>query len=68
MAADVQAPRVRVDVRDVVVDQEVVQAGGRDVVPEGLERHPVVPRRELKLLARDPLDAGHVAHLSTPPP
>jgi hypothetical protein len=40
-------------VRDVEVDQQVVEADGRDRQPERLERQRVVPRRELELLERD---------------
>ena len=57
-AADVEAPRRRVDIRDVVVREEVVQADRRDVPAQRLERYSVVPRCELELLEADPL--GHV--------
>jgi hypothetical protein len=56
-----QSPRRGVDDRDVVVDQQVVQAGRRDVVRERLQRQPVVARREPQLGGRDLLrrrDAG----------
>ena len=36
--ANLQAERVRVDRRDVVVDQQVMQPGRRDRVPQRLER------------------------------
>ena len=61
--ADLEPPRGWVDVRDVVVDQEVVQPGGGDVVAEGLERHAVVARCELQLLARDALSAYGFPHV-----
>ena len=53
-----EPPRRGVDLGDVVVDEQVVQAGGREVVAQRLERHPVVARRELELLARDPLSTS----------
>ncbi len=46
-AADLEPPRVRVDVRDVEVDQEVVETGRRDRLAQQLERHAVVSRRQL---------------------
>ena len=52
-AADVEPPGVRVDDRNVVVDQQVVQPDRRDRIVERLERHAVVARRELQLLERD---------------
>jgi hypothetical protein len=48
-AADLQSPGGRVDLGDVVVDEEVVEPDRGEVPPEGLERHPVVPGRELEL-------------------
>ena len=57
-AADLEPPRIRVDRGNVVVDQQVVQPHGRDLVPQRLERHAVVPRRELELLEAD----VHSAH------
>src|SRR5205085_11398096 len=45
-AADLEPPRLGVDVRDVEVDQQVVQPDRGDVVPERLERQCVVPPRE----------------------
>ena len=52
-AIDGETPRPRVDRGHVVVDEEVVEADRRQVVPERLERHPVVPRGELELLESD---------------
>ena len=52
-SVDGQPPRRRVHVRDVVVDQQVVEADRRDRLAERFERHPVVPRCELQLLERD---------------
>ena len=60
LAANGDPPRLRVDVRHVVVDQEVVQAERRDRVAQRLERQPVVSRRELQLLERD----AHAARLT----
>jgi hypothetical protein len=40
-------------VRDVEVDQEVVQAERRDRLAQELERKPVVPGRELELVEAD---------------
>jgi hypothetical protein len=57
-AADLQAPRRRIDDRDVVVDQQVVQPGGRDVVGECLEREAVVARGEAKLGGGDLVRVG----------
>ena len=45
----------RVDVRDVVVREEVVEPDRRDVPAERLERHAVVAGSELELLEADPL-------------
>jgi hypothetical protein len=45
-ASELQLPTGDVDVRDVEVDQEVVQPERRDVVAKRLEREPVVPQRE----------------------
>ena len=53
LAADLQPPRLGVDVRDVVVDQQVVEADGRHIPAERLERHPVVARRQLQLFDAD---------------
>ena len=47
--ADRQLEPRRVDERDVVVDQQVVQPDRRDRVAERLERHPVVAGSELEL-------------------
>ena len=55
--ADLQPPRGGIDLRDVVVDEEVVQADRRDVPAERLEWQRVVARRQLELL-----DADHLAH------
>ena len=49
-AADLQPPRVRVDTRDVVVDQQVVQAQRGDGPAQRFQRHPVVARGQLELL------------------
>ena len=54
-AADHELEAVRVDRRDVVVDQEVVQARGRDRMPQGLEREAVVTRGQPQLGRRDAL-------------
>ena len=53
-AADLEPEGGRVHDRDVVVDQQVVQPGRREVVAQGLERERVVARREPQLLRRDP--------------
>ena len=45
-----QPPARRIDGRDVEVDEQVVQPGRRDVVPQRLERHAPVAARELQLL------------------
>ena len=50
---NVEPPRVCVDVRDVEMDQEVVQPGRRDRLAEQLERHAVVARRQLELVEID---------------
>ena len=55
LAADAQAPDGPVHVRHVVVDQQVVQADRSDRPAQGLERHPVIPRREVQLLEADAL-------------
>ena len=52
---DLQAEGVRVDRRDVVVDQEVMEARRSDVVPQRLERKAVVARREPELGLGDAL-------------
>ena len=44
-ATDLEPPRGGVDLRDVEVGQEIVQADRRDVPTEGLERQRVVARR-----------------------
>ena len=61
-AADVEPPCGRVDIRDVVVREEVVQADRREVPAQRLERYAVIPRCELELLEADPL--GHEADRS----
>ncbi len=53
-APDLEPPRFRLDERDVVVDQQVVQPDGRDRPAERLERHRVVARGEAQLVERDP--------------
>jgi hypothetical protein len=52
-AADVEAPRRRVDLRDVEVDQQVVQTDRGNRLPEDLQRQRVIPGGELELLERD---------------
>jgi hypothetical protein len=54
---DLQAEARGVDRRDVVVDQEVVQARRGDRVPQRLERKPVVASGEPQLGSRDSLVA-----------
>ena len=54
----VSAKLGRVDDRDVVVDQQVVQPDRRDRVAERLERHPVVAGRQLELDLAERLHAG----------
>ena len=56
VAVDGERPVVA-DERDVVVDQQVVEADRRHRPAQHLERHAVVARGELQLLARDALDA-----------
>ena len=53
--AEVELPARDVHVRDVEVDQEVVQAERRDVVAQHLERKAVVPQRERELDPREVL-------------
>jgi len=48
-AADVEAPRQRVDCRDVEMGQEVVEPRRGHVVAQGFEGHPAIPRRKLEL-------------------
>ncbi len=55
--ADLEPPGAGIDIGDVVVREQVVEADRRDVPAQRLERHRVVPRRELKLL-----DADDLAH------
>ena len=55
---DLQPPGVRIDVRDVVVREQVVQADRSDVVAERFQRHPVVASGELDLLDAE---VGHPA-------
>src|SRR3954447_23311886 len=62
-AAEAQAPHRGVHDGDVVVDEQVVQAGRREVVGERLERQPVVAGGELELVGGDPprrVDAGQL--------
>ena len=54
-AADPESPIALVDHRDVVVDQQVVQAGRRQVIGHGLEREAVVAGGEPQLLRMKPL-------------
>ena len=49
-AANLEPPCRWIDVRNVEVDQQVVQAGWRHVVAQRLERHAPVARRQLQLL------------------
>ena len=58
-AADLEPPRRRVDRRDVVVDEQVVQADRRDRPAQRLQRHPGVARSELQLLGGDAPGRGH---------
>ena len=50
---DVQPPRGRIDRRNVVMREQIVEADRRQRVPKRLERHPVIARCELKLLEGD---------------
>ena len=50
---DVQRPRRRIDVGDVVVDQEVMETERCDRPVERLERHPAVAGGELELVDAD---------------
>jgi hypothetical protein len=52
-ATDPQVPVLGIDERDVEVVQQIVQAGRRDVVPQGLQRHGMVPHGELEFLGRE---------------
>jgi len=55
-----RVPGVGLDVRDVVVHEHVVQPRWCDVVPERLERHRMVARRQAQLLQGDRLvRVGH---------
>src|SRR4051812_23875867 len=49
---EAKPPGLRVDLRDVEVDQEVVQPDRRDRVTERLERQPMVAGRKLQLVER----------------
>ena len=60
--ADVEAPGRGIDRGDVEVDQQVVQPGRRDRVPQRLKRQRVIPRGELQLLERD-VGADRALHL-----
>jgi hypothetical protein len=51
--ADTQAPCRCVHVRDVEVDQEVVQPERRDRLAQQLEREPVITGRKLELVEAD---------------
>ncbi len=53
-AAELEPPARRVDERDVVVDQEVVEPDRRDRPAERFERHRVVPCRKAQLVEADP--------------
>jgi len=53
VASDRQLVVRHVDRGDVEVDEEVVQADGRDRVAQGLERHGMVAHGKLKLFRRD---------------
>ena len=52
-AVELQPPGRGIDVGNVVVRQQVVQADRRDVPAQRLERHAVVPRGELELFEAD---------------
>src|SRR5439155_11040451 len=52
-AAHAEPPGARIDGRDVVVREQVVETDRRHVVAKRLERHAVVARGQLELLARD---------------
>ena len=54
-AVDLEPPGRNVDVRDVVVREQVVEPDRREVPAERLERHAVVARGELELLEADDL-------------
>ena len=50
VSVDLQPPGPRVEVGDVVVGQQVVQANRCDLVPERLQRHAVVASRQAQLV------------------
>jgi hypothetical protein len=56
--SDLESPRAPVDLGDVVVREQVVEADRRHVPAQRLERHAVVAGRELELL-----EADRVAHV-----
>jgi len=49
--SELEPPLGRVHVRNVEVDQQVVEAERRELVAQRLERHAVVPGGELQLLS-----------------
>ncbi len=55
-----------VDLRDVEVDQQVVEPDRRQVVAQRLERHAVVPRRERQLDSREVGERVHAEKLRRP--
>jgi hypothetical protein len=63
-AADVQAPICEFDAGDVEVDEEVVDAGGRDGVAERLQGHAAVAGGELYLLAVEVAGRGQAAAIA----
>lgn len=66
-AVDAQPPHRRVDRRDVVVAQHVVQSRRRELVAHRLGRHGVVAPGQLQLLEADALTGlGHPGRLHLP--
>ena len=53
VAAELEPPPIRIDERDVVVGEQVVEPDRSDVVAKRLERHSVIPRSELQLFQAD---------------
>ena len=53
VAVDGEAEGSRVDTRDVVMNEEVMEPDGSERIAERLERHAVVARGQLQLFARD---------------
>ena len=66
--ADLEPPRLGVHLRDVEVDQQVVEADRRDVVLQRLERDGVIAAAELKLVEGDlrGVSDGHLGRAGEP--